>query len=185
MFFLMKIFWSLWKIEKALSMINKIKSYPNLFILRSFTKIFGLTGLRVGYGIASEDIINVLLCAKIPWNVNCLAQVAAVASLKEQEHLRVTRELIKKEKTQLQSEFGTFKSFKVYPADANFFFIDIRKSGFTATELANNLLAQGILIRDCTSFRGIDQYYIRVAVKTHVENERLIEALKRIVKNQR
>ena len=87
--------------EKALSMINKIKKYPNLFILRSFTKIFGLTGLRIGYGIASEEIINVLLCAKIPWNVNCLAQAAAVAALKDEEHLQVTRELIKKEKAQL------------------------------------------------------------------------------------
>jgi threonine-phosphate decarboxylase len=169
--------------EKDLSMIEKIKSYPNLFILRSFTKIFGLTGLRVGYGIASEDIINVLLCAKIPWNVNCVAQAAAVAALKDQEHLSVTRELIKKEKTQLIDEFGEFKSFKVYPADANFFFIDIRKSGLTATELANKLLRQGILIRDCTSFRGIDQYYIRVAVKTREENERLIEALKWAMKN--
>ena len=102
--------------EKALSMINKIKSYPNLFILRSFTKIFGLTGLRVGYGIASEEIINVLLCAKIPWNVNCLAQAAAVAALKDEEHLRVTRELIKKEKTQLLAELGEIKSFKIFHA---------------------------------------------------------------------
>ena len=169
--------------EKALSMINKIKSYPNLFILRSFTKIFGLTGLRVGYGIASEEIINVLLCAKIPWNVNCLAQAAAVAALKDQEHLRVTRELIKKEKTRLLAELAEIKSFKIFQPDANFFFIDIRKSGLTATEVKNKLLQQGILIRDCTSFRGLDQYYIRVAVKTRMENERLIEALKRTVKN--
>jgi threonine-phosphate decarboxylase len=170
--------------EKALSLIGKIKSYPNLFILRSFTKIFGLTGLRVGYGITSEEIISVLSCAKIPWNVNCLAQAAAVAALKDEEHLRVTRELIKKEKVQLLSELQHFSAFKVYPADANFFFIDIRKSGLTATELSNSLLQQGILIRDCTSFRGLDQYFIRVAVKTRSENLRLVEALKRTVKNQ-
>jgi threonine-phosphate decarboxylase len=169
--------------EKTLSMIGKIKSYPNLFILRSFTKIFGLTGLRVGYGLSSEEIINVLLCAKIPWNVNCLAQAAAVAALKDQEHLRVTRELIKKEKTQLLAELSEVESFKIFQPDANFFFIDIRKSGLTATELKNKLLRQGILIRDCTSFRGLDQYYIRVAVKTRAENARLIEALKGIVKN--
>ncbi len=169
--------------EKAHSMIKKIKSYPNLFILRSFTKIFGLTGLRVGYGIGSEEIINVLLCAKIPWNVNCIAQAAAVAALKDEEHLRVTRELIKKEKTHLLGELEKFKSFKIYPPDANFFFIDIRKSGLTATELKNKLLQQGILIRDCTSFRGLDAYFVRIAVKTHAENERLIEALKRIVKD--
>jgi threonine-phosphate decarboxylase len=169
--------------EKARSLISKIKHYPNLFILRSFTKIFGLTGLRVGYGIASEEIISVLLCAKIPWNVNCLAQAAAVEALKDEEHLRVTRELIKKEKTQLLTKLEQFRSFKVYPPDGNFFFIDIRRSGLTATELANKLLQQGILIRDCTSFRGLDQYYIRVAVKTRSENERLIEALKRTVKS--
>jgi len=92
--------------EKNLTMIGKINKYPNLFILRSFTKIFGLTGLRVGYGIANEEIINVLSCAKIPWNVNCLAQAAAVAALNDEEHLQVTRELIKKEKVWLQAELG-------------------------------------------------------------------------------
>ncbi|MGA2682625.1 MAG: threonine-phosphate decarboxylase CobD [Candidatus Bathyarchaeia archaeon] len=168
---------------EALSLIGKIKRYPNLFILRSFTKIFGLTGLRIGYGIASEEIVNVISCAKIPWNVNCLAQAAAVAALKDEEHLRVTRELVKKEKTQLLAELDKFNSFKVYPADANFFFIDVRKTGLTATEIAGRLLTQRILVRDCTSFRGIDQYYVRVAVKTHSENEHLIEALKRTVKN--
>jgi threonine-phosphate decarboxylase len=168
--------------EQALSMINKIKAYPNLFILRSFTKIFGLTGLRVGYGIASEEIINVLSCAKIPWNVNCLAQVAAVASLKDEEHLRVTHELIKKEKVFLSAEFGKIGVFKVFPPDANFFFIDIRKSGFKAAEMADKLLRQGILIRDCTSFKGLDEYFVRIAVKTHSENEKLVETLNRIVK---
>ncbi len=170
--------------EKALTLIDKIKRYPNLFILRSFTKIFGLTGLRVGYGIASEEITGVLSCAKIPWNVNCLAQAAAVAALKDEEHLRVTRELIKKEKAQLLGELEKFGGFKIYPADANFFFIDIRKTGQTATELSAKLLSQGILIRDCTSFHGLDNHYIRVAVKTHSENEHLLEALKRTVKNQ-
>jgi len=170
--------------EKTLTLIGKIKSYPNLFILRSFTKIFGLTGLRVGYGIASEEIINVLSCAKIPWNVNCLAQAAAVEALKDEEHLRATRELIKKEKGQLLAELEKFGSFKVYPADANFFFINIRKTGLTATELSDKLLAQGILIRDCTSFHGLDQYYVRVAIKTHYENKCLIDALMRTVKSQ-
>jgi L-threonine-O-3-phosphate decarboxylase len=168
--------------EKALTMIGKINKYPNLFILRSFTKIFGLTGLRVGYGIATEEIISALSCAKIPWNVNCLAQAAAVAALKDEEHLRVTRELIKKEKAWLHGELGKFGSFKFSTPDANFFFIGVRKSGLTASEIKNKMLKQGILIRDCTSFKGLDEFYIRVAVKTHVENERLIEAFKGIIK---
>jgi L-threonine-O-3-phosphate decarboxylase len=168
--------------EKNLTMIGNIKKYPNLFILRSFTKIFGLTGLRVGYGIANHEIIDVLSCAKIPWNVNCLAQAAAVAALKDEEHLRVTHALIAKEKAWLQAELEKFGSFKFSAPDANFFFIDIRKSGFTAADLKNQMLKQGLLIRDCTSFKGIDEFYVRIAVKTHAENERLIDALKRIVK---
>ena len=168
--------------EKALTMIGNIKEYPNLFILRSFTKIFGLTGLRVGYGIANEEIINVLSCAKIPWNVNCLAQAASSAALKDEAHLQVTRKLIKKEKQWLHGELAKFGAFKFSAPDANFFFIDIRKSGLTAADLKDKMLQQGILIRDCTSFKGLDEFYVRVAVKTHVENERLIEALKRTIK---
>jgi threonine-phosphate decarboxylase len=168
--------------EKSLTMIGNIGKYPNLFVLRSFTKIFGLTGLRVGYGIANKEIIKVLLSAKIPWNVNCIAQAAAVAAFKDEGHLRVTLDLIKKEKAWLQAELAKFKGFKFVMPDANFFFIDIHNSGFTAIELKNRMLKQGMLIRDCTSFKGLDEYYIRIAIKTHEENLRLIEAFKKIVK---
>ncbi|MCW4029629.1 MAG: threonine-phosphate decarboxylase CobD [Candidatus Bathyarchaeota archaeon] len=168
--------------EQAQSMIGNINKYPNLFILRSFTKIYGLTGLRVGYGIANPELINALLCAKIPWNVNCLAQPAAIAALRDEEHLKLTREIIKKEKAWLQAELSKFTSFKFGEPDANFFFIDIRNSGLTAQELKNRVLSRGLLIRDCSSFKGLDQYYIRIAVKTHTENKRLIEALHEAVR---
>lgn len=167
--------------EKSLSMINKIGKYPNLFILRSFTKIFGLTGLRIGYGIANQEIINVLLSAKIPWNVNCIAQAAAVAALKDDEHLKFTTELIRKEKSRLTLELAQFKGFKFSLPDANFFFIDVRKSGFTAAELKSKMLKKGILIRDCTSFEGLDEFYIRVAIKTPHENDRLLTSFKSII----
>jgi threonine-phosphate decarboxylase len=169
--------------EKHLSMMGKIADYPNLFVLRSFTKIYGLTGLRVGYGVGSEEIIRTLLNAKIPWNVNCLAQAAAIAALYDEEHLEKTRELIRSEKAFLMSRLRGFEAFKVYPADANFIFIDIRKSGLTAAQLKEKMLNYGILIRDCSSFRGLDEYFIRVAVKTRRENERLLEAFDKTVKN--
>jgi threonine-phosphate decarboxylase len=168
--------------EKSRTMIHKIEKYPNLFILRSFTKIFGLTGLRCGYGIAHKDIINVMLCAKIPWNVNCLAQPAAIAALKDEEHLRITRELIKKEKEWLNKELNQFKGFVYSEPDANFFFIDIRDTNLTANALKQRMLKQGILIRDCSSFVGLNEFYIRVAVKKHEENVRLIDAFKKALK---
>jgi len=167
--------------EESFSLVSKVERYPNLFVLKSFTKIFGLTGLRVGYGIASEEIIGVLLNAKIPWNVNCLAQAAAIAALGDEEHLMKTRELIRGEKLFLMRALKQIEAFKVFPADANFIFADIRQSGYTAAELKEKMLREGVLIRDCSSFRGLDEYYIRVAVKTRRENAKLIETFEKIV----
>jgi threonine-phosphate decarboxylase len=169
--------------EKQVSLIDKIDDYANLFVLRSFTKVYGLTGLRVGYGIASEEVTKLLSNAKIPWNVNCLAQAAASAALTDKEHLKKTRELIRAERAYLTRELKRINSFKPYPADANFIFVDIRESGFTSAQLKEKMLEEGILIRDCRSFRGLDDYYIRVAVKTREENERLLEALAKVVGN--
>jgi len=167
--------------EQALSLISKIGNFTNLFILRSFTKLFGLTGLRVGYGIASKEIIDVLLCAKIPWNVNCLAQSAAVVALTDEEHLQKTYKLVREEKAYLQEGLSKIRGFKLYSPDANFFFIDIRETGLTSAQLTQKMLAHGILIRDCASFRGLDEYYVRIAVKQRSENERLFAALSKII----
>lgn len=165
--------------EKDQTMIGKLDCYPNLFVLRSFTKLYGLTGLRCGYGIAHKDIINTMLCAKIPWNVNCLAQPAAIAALNDKEHLKLTLDLIKKEKAYLQNELCKLPGFRFTEPDANFFFIDIRDTALTANALKHRMLKQGILIRDCSSFVGLNEFYIRVAVKTHEENVRLIDAFKK------
>ncbi|MDR2203869.1 MAG: threonine-phosphate decarboxylase CobD [Nitrososphaerota archaeon] len=167
--------------EQKFSFIGRIGKYSNLFILRSFTKLFGLTGLRVGYGIANKEIIDVLMRVKIPWNVNCLAQAAAVVALGDVDHLKKTRDLICEEKAYLQKGLEGVRGFRVYAPDANFFFIDIRESGFTAAELTQKLLMRGIMIRDCSSFKGLEPYYIRVAVKRHEENVQLLRVLEEIL----
>jgi len=169
--------------EKQVSLIDEIDDYPNLFVLRSFTKVYGLTGLRVGYGVASEEITKLVSNAKIPWNVNCLAQAAASAALTDKEHLKKTHKLIKTERAYLTRELKKIKGFKLYPAYANFVFADIRESGFTSAQLKTKMLEEGILIRDCSSFRGLDDYYIRVAIKTRQENEMLLEAFMKAVGN--
>lgn len=169
---------------ESLSMIGRLEEFPNLFILRSFTKIFGLTGLRVGYGIASKEIVSVLMNAKLPWNVNCLGQAAAVAALSDIEHLKRTREIVKEEKTFLLRELTQFKEFQVYSPDANFIFMDISKSSFRSSELKEKMLNQGILIRDCSSFEGLNERYVRVAVKTRAENKQLISAFNRSLGKQ-
>ncbi len=165
--------------DEKYSLIGQIKQFSNLFILRSFTKLYGLTGLRVGYGISCADIIHALSNLKIPWNVNCLGQAAAVAALDDKVHLANTLELIRVEKAYLLKELSYFPSLKIFPPDANFLLIDIRKSGFTSSQFKAKMLNYGLLVRDCSSFAGLDEYFIRVAVKTHFENEKLLDAFKK------
>jgi len=121
----------------------------------------------------------------VPWNVNCLAQAAAIAALNDNEYLRRTWKLIKSERAFLLRKLREINGFKVFPAKANFILIDIRDSGLTATELKERLLRYGILIRDCSSFRGLDEYYIRIAVKTRWENERLIKAIREVLNDSK
>jgi threonine-phosphate decarboxylase len=163
------------------SLVNAIAKYPNIFMLRTFTKFYGLTGLRVGYGIADEETIKVFSKVKMPWNVNSLAQVAAIAALADKEHARKTMDVVRVEKTFLSRELAQIEGVKVFPADTNFIFIDVRKTGCAASELRAKMLKHGVLVRDCSSFTGLDCFYVRVAVKTRKENERLLNAFRKVL----
>ncbi len=167
--------------EQAHSLVNCLGKYPNIFVSRTFTKFYALTGLRIGYGMADPETVDVFSRAKMPWNVNSLAQAAAVAALSDEDHSRKTLELVKTEETFLSDELARIKGFKVFPADANFIFIDVRKSGLTASELKTKMIAHGVLVRDCSSFTGLDGFYIRVAVKTRGENEKLLDSFRKVL----
>jgi threonine-phosphate decarboxylase len=167
--------------EKRHSLVNRISKYPNVFVLRTFTKFYGLTGLRVGYGIADEETIEVFSKAKMPWNVNSLAQAAARAALADKEHSRRTIEVVKEEKKFLSNELSRIDGFSVFPADTNFILVDVRKTGFRASQLREKMIRQGLLVRDCSSFIGLDAFYIRVAVRTRKENEKLLDAFKKVL----
>jgi len=167
--------------ENRNSFVKVINKYPNLFILRTFTKFYGLTGLRVGYGIGDEETIEVFSKVKMPWNVNSLAQTAAIAALADKDHSRKTMETVRIERQFLIRELSQIIGFKVFPAESNFIFLDVRESNFTAAQLKEMMLTQGILVRDCSSFAGLDAYYVRLAVRTRQENERLLNGLRKVL----
>ena len=164
------------------SLVSLVEKYPNLFVLRSLTKVFGLMGLRIGYGVASEELVKFMSKAKISWNVNVLAQIAAVAALKDRDYLEKVKRTIKRERKFLFKELQKIKGFRVLPTKANFFLVNIENSGFSAPNLKEQLLKHGILIRDCSSIRGLDSRYIRISVGRHLENRKLLETLRRLRK---
>ena len=159
------------------SVIKHIKNFENLFILRSLTKSFGLAGVRIGYGIGSTQIINPLQKIKIPWNVSNIAQGAASAAICYHPFLDKTCKLIKKEKRFISSNLAKTKKFTCFNSSTNFILV---KTKIKSKLLQKKLLKNKILIRDCSTFRGLDQNYIRIAVKTRKENVKLIKALEAI-----
>ncbi len=159
------------------SIIKFIKKYNNLFILRSLTKSFALAGLRIGYGIGSKQMISVLNKIKIPWNVSGLAQQAASAALLHSFYLTKVKKMIKKESFYLINYISKLKNFQCNATSTNFILI---KTKMKSQTLQKKLLEKKILIRDCSTIRGLNNNYIRIAVKTRKENEKLIKALEKL-----
>ena len=163
--------------ESNESLIKYIKNYENLFILRSLTKSFGLAGIRIGYGVSNSQIIDLLQKIKIPWNVSYMAQRAASAAICYHPFLEKTCKLIKKEKDFISSNLAKSKKFTCYNSSTNFILV---KTKIKSRLLQKKLQRKKILIRDCSTFRGLNQNYIRIAVKTRKENIKLVKALEAI-----
>jgi threonine-phosphate decarboxylase len=154
------------------SIIDHIALNPSLIVLRSLTKFFALSGLRIGYAAANSKLIDRLSACKEPWTVNSLAQVAGAAALKDTAYQAKSLELISREKSYLEKGFRRI-GIDYYPSRANFYLLR-RPSSYN---IVSRLREKGILVRDCSNFRGLDNSYIRVAVRTRKENARLLKEL--------
>jgi len=148
-----------------------------LFILRSFTKSFGLAGLRIGYAVGNKELVNILQKLKIPWNVSNIAQNAASAAICYHPFLEKSRALIKTENQYLTKSITKIKNFNCFESATNFILL---KTKIKSKVLQKKLLKKNILIRDCGTFRGLNENYVRIAVKKRKDNLKLIQALEEI-----
>ena len=149
----------------------------NVIVLLSLTKCFAIPGLRLGIAVADAAIIHRLRELQSPWSVNTLALATGARSLRDTEYLVRTREYVDRARGQMLEELNRIGGFTVYPGRANFLLLRINDPEQNAVELARKLLAQGIAIRDCGDFKGLNDRFVRIAVRTEVENALLIEAL--------
>jgi len=170
--------------DKRYSMAEYVTRYDNLFILRSLTKFFALAGLRIGFGIASPDVVKALRRAKMPWSVNSLAMFAATEAVKDDDYVKRSRLLISRSKRQMQKMLQEFPWLKVYPSETNFFLIEITEGDLTSTQLKEELARKGLLIRDCSDFDGLNSRFFRVSVNKPEENKKLIEHLKSFINSE-
>lgn len=144
-----------------------------VFILRTFSKAASLAGLRVGYAIADPDAGALLHRVRQPFNVNSLAQVAALAALEDDSHILECVRVNEAGKAFLYEEFASM-GLTAVPSRANFILVDV---GERATEVYQRLLREGVIVRPLTSF-GMENA-VRITVGTPEENRRLIKAMKK------
>lgn len=156
---------------KGLDYINN----KNVIVLKTFSKAYGLAGLRIGYAIARTEFTSYMERTRQPFNVNFLAQVAATAALDDKEFLRKTRKVILEGKNYLYDVL-TKLGIVYVPSVANFILIDI---GRDSKSFFREMLKYGVIIRDMRQY-GLKNF-IRVTIGTKKENERFIKVLKKIL----
>jgi len=151
--------------------LSWVKEGKNIIVLRTFSKIHGLAGLRIGYGIAREEIISILDRARPPFNVNSLAQIAARASLKDEEHIVKSKNLVQEGKKFLYRRLKEL-GVEFVPTQANFILI---KTGEKTRKIILDLLKKGIIVRGMEAY-NLPQY-IRLTVGRREENEIFVQEL--------
>lgn len=160
----------------ALTCVPHLSSFPRLIILRSFTKFYGLPGLRIGYSLSSVPVAEVLRRHQPPWSVNAVAQRAAEAAMADIGHARRCLTYVGKERARVAKQLSSMDGLKVIPSEANFLLIELPR-GVRSSTITLALRRRGLLIRDCASVEGCSERMIRIAVRKQPENDRLLAAL--------
>ncbi|MEN3013679.1 MAG: histidinol-phosphate transaminase [Endomicrobiia bacterium] len=156
------------------------KLYPNLLILRTFSKIYGLAGLRVGFGISRKEIIYELDRVRPPFNVSVVSQYVACKALEDKQHLKSSLNLVIKEKNFLYEKLKEI-NLKYIPSATNFILINV--SPYSGNQVFQRLLEYGIIVRAMDEYGFPD--CIRVTIGTHKENVYFIRTLEKIMKERK
>jgi len=158
-------------------MEGELTKYPELFLLRAFTKSYGIPGARLGYGLCGDgELLERLYAAGQPWSVSAVAQAAGIAACGRPQWPEMGRQVIRSARPALKAGLEEL-GLQVWPGQANFLLF--RAEG--VPDLKERLLERDVLIRSCGNYRGLGPDYYRVCVKTDGENGRLLRALKEVL----
>jgi threonine-phosphate decarboxylase len=161
------------------SVVKEAVQSGNLIVLRAFTKFYGMPGLRIGYAIADTGTAQRLRCGQEPWTIDIPSEQAAMAALTDWGYTKKTRRYIAKERDRLLSGLRLIHGLEPFPSPANYIFLKL--TGIDSQLLMDRLGRRGMLVRECSSFPGLDNRYVRIAVRTWWQNRRLLKALREIL----
>lgn len=162
----------------AVTAVPLIPRYDNLMILRGISKFFAAPGLRLGYGMTSNQaFLNNLKRHQNPWSLNSIGAFAGERMLGDTDYIRRTRNLILSERNKCMDKLKEFRYVKTYPAYGNFILLKLLKEGMTSFDVFEHAVRQEMMIRDCSSFAGLPGEYIRFCIMMPEDNERLLRCL--------
>jgi threonine-phosphate decarboxylase len=156
------------------SLVRQVAEHPRLIVLRSMTKFYALAGLRLGYGVFPGDVTARMLGVKEPWTVNTLAQLAGIAALDDTDYAAESLLVMEEAKHYVEKELGRL-GIGFIPSPANFYLLRMDD----APAVTSSLRRAGIMVRDCSNFKGLDHRYIRIAVKSLRDMRRFFRELER------
>ena len=156
------------------TVVPLLERHPNLVVLRTFSKAMALAGLRVGYLLASPELVREINKARLPYNVNFFSQMAAIAALEEKEVLATSVRRLVAERERLLARLADVPGVRAFPSDANFFLLECLSADPKA--VFASMLRRGVLVRDVTSYPMLSRC-LRVSVGTEAENDAFLHAL--------
>ena len=159
--------------------IHLVDDYHNLVVLRTFSKAFGLAGLRAGFGVGPKPVVDACLAVKPTWNMGVLQTAGAAAALDDKDHLDDTVAVISKGRDHAQGRFAELDRFRMVPGSrSNFFLVEVLDPGTDSTAVFEGLLERGVIVKDgSVSFRGLDRRFLRCDANRPDRMDRLVDAL--------
>ena len=167
---------------KELTAIPLVSEFSNLIVIRGVSKFFAAPGLRLGYAICNNAVLQDMYYAQATtWSINAIANIAGQVMFRDKKYIQQTVDMISTEKKLVWSALSCRKTIKLYPPTANFMLVKLLKEGLTSDMVFDHCIKKGLMIRDCQDFKGLDNTYIRFCFMNPGEDDALVNTLLEIV----
>ena len=168
--------------DNEYSMRSLVNEFDNIIVVHSFTKFYAVPGLRIGAVFSNPQIIDQLNTFIPTWSVNTLAQAYTESALNDVEYVKRTKQVLREEQHYMYNALDAIAGITVYPPSANFILFHIEQEEVTADSINEALKKHNMIVRNCDSYMGLNSHWVRVAIKDHDNNVRLVDTLTDILK---
>ena len=168
--------------DNAHSMRSLVNEFDNIIVVHSFTKFYAVPGLRIGAAFANKTLITQLQQYIPSWSVNTLAQAYTKAALNDVDYIKRTKQELNEEIAFMYNAVDAIEGITVYPPSANFILFQVNQEGITANYINEELKKYNMIVRNCDSYVGLTNHWVRIAIKDHDTNIKLVDKLTNILK---